>query len=63
MRTMLRNAERLSERTRASTDVPGNQSRIAIRRARPSHVVLKAESPREAWKRRKSSDERGQAYH
>ena len=43
--TMLRRAERESLLTWALTEVPGNQSRMAMSKARASHVVLNFDSP------------------
>ena len=43
--TMLRSADRLSDLILAKTRVPGNQSLMATRMARASHVVLCLESP------------------
>ena len=46
--TMLRNAERESERTLAVTVVPGSHKRMATSKASASHVVLWRDSPLEA---------------
>ena len=49
--TMLRSADKESDRTLASTLVPGSHIRTATSSANASQVVLCAESPTLAWKR------------
>ena len=60
--TMLRSADRESDRTLARTFVPGSHSRIATKIAKASQSVLKLESPMVARKRLSSAVGRGVAY-